>query len=133
MSLTLDEYLILLLLDGVVNFYQVKQIIGDWRDAISQAIFCRYSQIKARFDHGMTYIDGTPGGRSGHDKVLTNDEWFVLLLLYVAKGQGAAYVLQRLPKPIAFCQVAYDRLMDIFTRYERGWRAGADPSIAASA
>lgn len=133
MSLTLDEYIILLLLEGVTDFRGVKQIIGDWRDAISLAIFCRYSQIKVRYDHGMVYIDGTPGRGSGKDKLLTNDEWFILLLMFMAKGQGATYVLQRLNKPIAFCQTVYDRFMDIFVRYERGWRASADPAIAASA
>lgn len=131
MSLTLDEYIILLWFNyartfpGTFGWRTVKMLIGSCVQSTAEAIYCRYLQILAKYTAGYRYIPPTPGSRSGINKVLTNDEWFVMLAL---GGQDSgADLLQKLALDIGMCETLFARYLDIFGRYEKGWRAAADP------
>ena len=45
--------------------------------------------------------------------MLTNDEWFILLLLFGTQNYNAQHVLQRIKADIVFCQTVFDRYVDI--------------------
>lgn len=129
-SLTLDEWIIYLLLEGVTSYLQVWQLLGNAREDLAKAVYCRLLQIRTKVMAGYTYQGALPAG-SRIDKVLTNDEWFILLLLFGTQNYNAKHVLQRIKADIVFCQTVFDRYVDIHVRYERGWRAHADPSITS--
>ena len=128
MTLTLDEYILLLLLAGVKSWQYVKQIVGMLREDVARVMFCRYQQIAVKSAAGVVYVPGTLGQGSGKPGMLTNDEWFVMLAM--GDTRTAEQLLQKIPVTIEMCRVIMARWEDIHRRYMMGWRAAADPSTA---